>query len=1238
MRRVIHGSWISVLALALLAVGAAWWAGWTESGLQRLAALASRQLGPVRLQIIGVRGTLAAGFHADEVIVEHRRARVDVTGIDGRIAMLPLLWQSIHVRDLQLHHAEVDVPAALPDKKPWTPHILVGLLTIRVDHLHADEAVVIVPSRRRLEASNVNVVAALGLRDVRVYDGTLQLAGIDLKTSGNLHAAEPIQIRATTRVSRERAGAVPWLADVQFDGNLERLPLSGEFHQPFTAGFDGVAHSLTGDWYWEGNSKVHAFDLRAFGAGGALGVLDSTLHGRFGREGITAQGEVNVPGLHTATLALQLESGFATRGLDIHRLVIHDPRSGTQLAAHGTVTGGSGPLRLALAGSWQDFRWPLADRDAPVGSPKGDFTLEGDWPYRLKGEGLLRIAGLAPIPGRADTLIEHAQLRADSITLGAWGAEARLHGTVDWAQQWQLAGTVQHLDVAALRPGIPGRLTFNVEANGRGTALRGRADGLSGQVRGQAASGHAGFGYADGDWRLEHVQLQLGRTRIELDGHAGQRLDLQYLVDAGDLGLLAAGASGRLHAVGRVRGDAASPLLLATLDGSAIRWQGLTLQKLAGNVDFDPRGSGHAESQLLLEQLQWQGRQVDRLRIASTGTAGAHRFTVELRSPSLVVVAGGQGHYADATWHGQLERLDAGDGAGIELALESPAALVAALDGSDLELGSLCLRDAQSRLCAFGQQLAGRRQFSVNISNVPLRTLTAGLLADTDFIGTVTLDAHGEAAPGAPWVGQGQATLAGASARHHLLGGRTEAFELGDGELHAAFGPEGLRAGASLKAGALANLAADLQAQVASDDWHDWPIKGQLRLQTQALGFIDSYAAQVDRVSGKLAAELGVTGTLGAPVLEGQLQVSDAQVDAYAVNLAMRDLNFTARLHDSTLQLDGSARAGADGSAKFDGTLQWRESLPWGLLHLKGDNLRVVNLPEARVQASPDVEVRFSGRRIDVTGTVALPYARLERPDQLTNAVRASADEVLVGAHEAPPSEPFQVFSDITLKLGERVTIDTLGLAGRLSGSLRTVTDDTGFNHGTGELQVEEGKYTAYGRKLDIEHGKLQFSNGPLGDPAIDLRAVKKFPDITAGVNVRGTLRAPRMTFFSDPPVAQSQIVSLLLAGGSLDSVQNSSDPAARNKLLLQQGSAMLFQQFGNRVGIDDVSVESNLNNDTSLVLGRYLSPRLYVSYGIGLAEAINTIKMRYTIGDHWTIKTEAGTARSADLVYTIEH
>ncbi|RYG71274.1 hypothetical protein EON77_13035, partial [bacterium] len=230
----------------------------------------------------------------------------------------------------------------------------------------------------------------------------------------------------------------------------------------------------------------------------------------------------------------------------------------------------------------------------------------------------------------------------------------------------------------------------------------------------------------------------------------------------------------------------------------------------------------------------------------------------------------------------------------------------------------------------------------------------------------------------------------------------------------------------------------------------------------------------------------------------------------------------------------------------------------------------------------------------------------------------------------------FQVASNIRLTLGDKVTINTFGLTGRLAGTITTRNDDSEIGRASGELNVTEGKYSAFGRNLDIERGRLLFNNGPVADPGIDLRAQKVYPDITAGVNVRGTLRAPRMTFFSEPAIPQSQIVSLILAGGSLESVQNSGRSNAARNDLLSQGGAILAQQFGSRVGIEDVSIESDLTNDTSLVLGRYLSPGLYVSYGISLAEAINIVKLRYTIGDHWTLKTESGRARSADIVYTI--
>ena len=81
---------------------------------------------------------------------------------------------------------------------------------------------------------------------------------------------------------------------------------------------------------------------------------------------------------------------------------------------------------------------------------------------------------------------------------------------------------------------------------------------------------------------------------------------------------------------------------------------------------------------------------------------------------------------------------------------------------------------------------------------------------------------------------------------------------------------------------------------------------------------------------------------------------------------------------------------------------------------------------------------------------------------------------------------------------------------------------------------------------------------------------------------------------------------------------------------------------MGGRVGLDNVGIESGSGietgaDQTSLVLGKYLSPRLFISYGISLTETINTLKLRWTINDRWTIRTEAGEERAADIVFTLK-
>jgi translocation and assembly module TamB len=65
---------------------------------------------------------------------------------------------------------------------------------------------------------------------------------------------------------------------------------------------------------------------------------------------------------------------------------------------------------------------------------------------------------------------------------------------------------------------------------------------------------------------------------------------------------------------------------------------------------------------------------------------------------------------------------------------------------------------------------------------------------------------------------------------------------------------------------------------------------------------------------------------------------------------------------------------------------------------------------------------------------------------------------------------------------------------------------------------------------------------------------------------------------------------------------------------------------------------EGNDNgDDAALVVGRYLSPKLYVSYGVGLMESLNSITLRYPLSKRWQLEAESGEVHGADQFYTIE-
>ncbi|MEY2854034.1 MAG: hypothetical protein RL030_1166, partial [Pseudomonadota bacterium] len=1060
--------------------------------------------------------------------------------------------------------------------------------------------------------------------------------------NGRMLAHAPLAFDGRVDVDYTPKGLKAWRIAADFDGDLEKLPFKVAITEPFHAQVEGVAHTLNAGWHFEGQARVQDFDLVAFGGGDALGLITGTLDISANAEGFKASGSVDPAGLKAGAFDISFDGQYHARRLEIREASALHPPSQTRFTTRGEVLmHEGGGQHLQLQGEWNHLRWPLVGEAVAFNSAQGRYSLTGDKPWQVVASGELQPADLPSMPFEVAGTLETQRFLISRAQVDALRGRVQLTGEARWApnESWRVNGQARGINPAVLRPDLPGRVNFDFAANGApfggSAALSVAITALNGQLRNQALRGSGRISRSSGtaDLRFDAVDVHLGRTQLQLDGVLGTGArDLRFVVNAEDLSLADPEARGKLNARGRYAGTTQAPLLQLDATGSQFEWREYRIDSLSADIDIDLGAGQRTQGAVHMKGLRAAGRDFEEIVLSLKGTPSAQRIGLEMSAQPIRLAATASGSFMAGTFNGKIDSLKLEDDHELHLRLEHEA-LVSASAGA-ASVSELCLVGEEARLCANGMFDADHWNASFKATQLPLAALTAGLTSQVDYNGTIDIAASAEGGAGRNPVGELRAQLTGAELQHQLTNGRVERMAFGSGKVVLIAAEDALDLDVGLDAGQSGSLSGKLRVDRGVGEWRDHPISGALDLSTDGLGVLDIYLGGIDRASGRLIAKVGIGGTLGAPTIDGLLQLRNAQIDIFQVNLSMRDLTMDAKFDTNRLELTGHSALG-DGIMKFSGNLAWRNREPYGQLKISGENLLVADVPEAKVHASPDLDFRINGRRVDVTGTVLLPDVRLQ-PADLTNAALASNDEVIVGAPEVDPALRWIVVSDIRVELGKQVHIDAFGLTGRLGGALNVRTDEFQVTRGQGELGIVEGQYAAFGRRLDVTRGRLIFNNEQLGDPGIDLRAQRDFPDVLAGVNVRGTLRTPRMTFFSEPSLPQWQIASLLFAGGTLQSAQNTSAQRAASGVLLAQGGAILAQRYGSEIGIQDVSLETNLNDESSLVLGRYLSPRLYISYGISLTEAINTLRMRYTISDRWTLRIESGSAQSADLDYTI--
>jgi translocation and assembly module TamB len=394
---------------------------------------------------------------------------------------------------------------------------------------------------------------------------------------------------------------------------------------------------------------------------------------------------------------------------------------------------------------------------------------------------------------------------------------------------------------------------------------------------------------------------------------------------------------------------------------------------------------------------------------------------------------------------------------------------------------------------------------------------------------------------------------------------------------------------------------------------------------------------------GQLEIDLAATGQWNKPLLRGRLGLKEAGAYVPSAGIELKDITLQAELAGDQVKLNSFSVHSGKGLLQGQGSLQLQD---WQLASytatLEGDGFELVRLPELQLSVSPRLSLQGTLQGVEVSGALTVPEMLLRGATQTT--AEGPSEDVIIVSQELldEPAEPFALKADVELLFGDHMLVKAKGLDARLTGRLELAASALDQVRAKGRISIAEGKFSAYGAKLDIQRGLLMF-NGPVETPTLDILALRVLRNVKAGVRVTGTAKEPIITLYSEPAMSDSDRLAYIVLGRPLarDSGEAALMMTAAGALLSEGESAVLQDRLKRTLGLDVIGFEEGDDEGdpagSLLTIGKYLSPNLFVSYGKSLFTETSEFRMRYSLGEHWELESMTGAESGVDLLYKIE-
>ncbi|EKP0258893.1 translocation/assembly module TamB [Aeromonas sobria] len=898
------------------------------------------------------------------------------------------------------------------------------------------------------------------------------------------------------------------------------------------------------------------------------------------------------------------------------------------------------PFDLAL--DWKSLGWPFhkpAKDEPSYRLDKGSLTAKGKlsgYQFALNTSG--KGTDVPPFKLALDGKGDLERLSKIALQLNALKGELKLDGKLAWNKgiEWQGTTLFKGINPAELVPELKGTLAGELESrfvmNEAGhwelKLPKLKVDGKLNQYP-LALKGELS-GNDKMEWQIPALSLQSGPNQLQAKGSiSSARWQLDANLQAPQLGGIYPGLKGDIKGQVKVSGNQQTPKVDADLTSGRLYYAGTDLKgiSLKGNAAVGAKPAG--ELSLSVAQLKQGETKLSQLVLNLSGDISQHLLTLTMKGDPVAANLKLGGGVRGDHWRGALSELQLKTPLR-RWDLSSPWALDLDLPRQRLAMGDLCLGSQGASLCVKGSQVsAAQGTLEFALSEFDLKRLRPWL--PDNFRWQAMLSADGRAS----WRGN-QPTL-------HAVVRTTPGTFVADGlktdyqQLALALDFERQQAAIRLDFASkqIGNIDTDL---LIKEPAGRGLLGGQLKFDDLKLNTFAPLIPEVRSLQGIISADARFDGTLAAPLLFGQLNLRDGEVQTHSDMVTLTKLVTRLKIEGNRAELDGSMLVGK-GPLALGGWLSWAKIPVSGSLTIQGKDLEAQYPGMGRVRVSPDIAVSL-GEETRITGQVDIPWARI-LVKSLPDSAVAVSDDVTVVYDDLPPvpqQASLPLAMKVAIRLGSDVKIDAMGLKTDVSGGINLRQDPEKPLAGNGQLVLTNGRFKAYGQNLIIKEGRILFS-GPLDRPFLNIEANRDPATIegqvTVGVRVTGPASKPEITVYSEPQMAQSEQLSYLLRGKGL---QTGGEDGGFNGLLVAGAVSQangVVSSIGESLGMSDVSLDTAGSGDnTQVTLSAYLLPGLQFQYGVGVFSPIAEFKLRYEVLPRLYLQAMSGVAQAVDIFY----